>query len=362
MELDNILLFAWITSMAIVLYFVDHKREEIVSGKRVMRYKPFLAVILFVPIIIFCVYGRVRSDTFAYLISYGKLPTSPSGMWKYFAGSEEKGWALFSLLVHTLSSGNETAYRFAIALAHSIPLIIILRRYSANYLLSLFLLVAGGYHLGWMTNGMRQFMAVTIIFAATPWIVEQRFIPAVLTVLLAATFHRTALYMLPVIFIVQGRIWDYRTLIVIMAVTVLVYIVGTNTKVFDDFAEFVGYSTDAAKEWGDDGANPVRVLVAAVPAVMSFVFRWQIRDNRNPAVNIFVNMSVLTVAMNVFAVFTSGIMTGRMVVYTSVYNLILLPELLTNYLREPRTRRFFHMACVGLFFLYFLYDSGTLVV
>ncbi|MBR0082240.1 MAG: EpsG family protein [Clostridia bacterium] len=359
MELDNALLFLWIGVMAIILYFTDYTRTETLGDKQVRRYKPLLAVILFVPIILFAVVGRVRSDTYSYLAAYRSIPTTFREAWTYLLDAEEKGWALFNVSVHTVSFGNETMYRLAIALVHSIPLIVIFRKYSPSYLLTLYLFIAGGYHLGWMTNGLRQFMAVSIIVAATPWMVDKKYIRSILIILLAATFHRTALYMIPVMFIAQGRIWDYRTLLLILAVTALTFIVTTNTKLFDDFAELVGYSTEAAREWGDDGANPIRVLVSAVPMALSFLFRWQIRAERDLAINFFVNLSVVTVAMSVFAMITSGIMTGRMIVYTGVYNLILLPYLLKSF-REIRTRRIVNLACVGLYFIYFLYESGTL--
>lgn len=359
METDNLLLFAWIAAMAVILIFINYGKMETVGGKQVYRYRPWVAVAIFLPIIAFAVLGRVRVDTFLYLSMYHDTPTTFSGAWEYLLAQEEKGFAIFNLLTHTVFFDNETLYRLAISLVHSIPLIFILRKYSPNYLLSIYLFVAGGYHLAWMTNGLRQFMAVTIILAATPWMVERKYFRSVLIVLLAATFHRTALYMLPVLFVAQGRIWDYKTMILIVAVSVVTYMVIRNADLFDDFADTVGYSMGVFREGGDDGAHPIRAAVSAVPMILSFLLRWQIREEHDPAINFFVNLSVLTVAMNIFAVFTSGILTGRMSVYTSVYNLILLPYLLWN-IRELRTRRFLHFACVGFYFLYFLFEEGTL--
>ena len=59
------------------------------------------------------------------------------------------------------------AYFLVLALVHSVPVVLIFRKYSENYLMTIFLFVAGSYHVGWMMNGLRQFMAVVIIFAAT---------------------------------------------------------------------------------------------------------------------------------------------------------------------------------------------------
>lgn len=117
---------------------------------------------------------------------------------------EEKGFGLFTLIVKIVFRGNTIAYRFCIALVQSIPLVVIFRRYSEDYLFSIYLYVATTCHSAWMMNGLRQFIAVTMIFAATPLMLERRYIRAILVVILAMSFHRTAIVMIPVIFIVQG--------------------------------------------------------------------------------------------------------------------------------------------------------------
>ena len=345
--------------MALILSATNYGRTETVNGEKVYRYRPWVAVLIFIPFILVAIFTTTASDVTLYLSSYRAIPISLGGAWNYFVQTESKGFALFNVLTHTVFFGNVTLYRLAVALVQSIPLIIILRKYSTNYLLSIFLFLAGGYFHAWMLNGLRQFMAVAIIFAATPWIIEKKYFRSIIVILLAATFHRSALYMIPVIFIAQGRIWDYKTLILIIVSAFAISLFAQNTELFNDFADVVGFSTDALDEWGDNGANPIRALVAAVPAVLSLFYRWQLREENNPLINFLVNVSVVTVTMNLFASFTSGILTGRMAVYTDVYNLILLPYMLWR-IPEIRSRRFMHFACVGFYFLYFLFEAGTL--
>ena len=43
-------------------------------------------------------------------------------------------------------------------------------------------------------------------------------------ILLAATFHRTALFMIPVIFIVQGRVWNWKTIVFSIAVVLAAFL------------------------------------------------------------------------------------------------------------------------------------------
>ena len=61
-----------------------------------------------------------------------------------------------------------------LASIQAIILVTIYRKYSTNYLLSIFLFIASTDYLSWMFNGVRQFAAVTIIFASTKFMLEKK--------------------------------------------------------------------------------------------------------------------------------------------------------------------------------------------
>ena len=328
-------------------------KTELVEGKERQRMKPMFAFIVFFPIIYMTVWGRPRSDTFLYLIIYRTLPNSLSELFQTFQYYGNKGFVFFEVLIRQLFGGSERAFRLILALVHALPVIFVLRKNSENYILSIYLFLATGCHLAWMMNGMRQFMAVTIIFAATPWILEKKYIKAILVILIASTIHRTALVMIPVIFIVQGESWNWKTLLFSVVIVIATFMFAGNEALFDNFAESVGYSLDAAKAWGDDGANPIRVLVNAVPMVLAWQYREQIKAQGSKLLNICVNMSVITTGMYLVAMVTSGIMVGRMPIYTSLYNLILLPYILKNCYRGVMRQSITFVAVI-LYFIYFL--------
>ena len=336
---------------------VETRREEIVSDQRVWRSTPFFAWLVFLPVLLMTVFGRPRSDTYLYLSVYQSLPNSLSGGWAYVKSAKEPGFALFQILIKWLTGGSTTAFRLAMALVQTIPVVIILRRHSIDYLFSIYVFIAGGNHLGWMMNGIRQFMAVTIIFAATPWIVNKRYVRSVLVVLLAASFHRSAIFMLPVIFIVQGKAWNVRTLLFSVAAVGATFLFSRNEALFDEFADSVGYSMKAVHEWGDDGAHPLRVLVAAVPMALSFLAREKLRQENTGIINVCTNMSVITTGVTLVAMVTSGIMVGRMPIYTSLYNLILLPYVIKEYFNK-QTSELVKAAAVGFYFLYYMILVG----
>ncbi len=328
------------------------QRPEYQFGKYEWRYKPLFAILIFMPVFIMTVYGPVRSDTFLYLHGFRNTSSSFAGVWEEAIHSNRPGFIIFERSIKHLFGNNETMYRIFIALVHSIPIIYVLRKYSVNYLFSIYVFIATTLHLSWMMNGLRQFMAVTIIFAATPWIVQKKYIRSIIVILIAASFHRTALVMLPVIFIVQGKAWNWKTIAYSIAIVGLTYIFSQNASAFDTAAGIVGYSTQAVREWGDDGTHPIRVLVNAVPMIMAFVYRHRFSVEENPIINMSVNMSVITTGIYVVAMVTSGVLTGRMPIYTSLYNLILLPYIITHAFVGEK-KRIMIAVTMGLFFLYF---------
>ena len=328
MQIETHHILLWIIPLWFISRDESTLRLETVYGKPVWRSRPFFAFLVFAPVFLMTVYGRVRSDTWLYLQLYRNIPADYSESINYIVTSTEPGFAAFSILINRFFGANETAFRFIIALVQTIPVVLILRRYSEDYVYSIFMFVALTYHISWMMNGLRQFMAVAIIFAATPWIIRRDTIKTVLLVLFASLFHRSALFIIPVIFLVRGEVWNWKTTLFSFLTIVAIFFLTQSSRFFDEFADSIGFSLSYAKEMGDDGTNPIRVLINAVPMSFAFVFREGLRKDNDPVINLCVNMSVITTGIYLISMVTSGIMVGRMPIYSSLYNLILLPYLI----------------------------------
>ena len=359
MEIETIHILLWLVPIGFISRDYSTLRYELTCGRWGWRSRPLFAFIVFLPIFIMTVYGRVRADTWAYLSMFRALRTDAAGALEAIQKAKDPGFTVFGLIVKTIFGSDQTAYRFLIAAVHTIPLILVLRKYSLDYVFSIFLFIAFGYHLSWMMNGLRQFMAVTIIFAATPWILKQDAAKTIPIILFAALFHKSALIFIPVFFIVQGEVWNWKTLLFSFLMVIATLFFARNGDSFDTLADNVGYSISSMKESGDDGTNPIRVLVHSIPMILSFIYRDGLKKDNNPLINLCVNMSVLTAGMYLVSMVTSGIMVGRMPIYTSLYNLILLPYLV--YHCFPRNIMKFVFLGVIVFHFAFLYiEAGGL--
>lgn len=355
--MEYILILFWVLLMAAATRAEEVYRQETVCGQKVRRLIPLVAIVAMAPIIIWAGTRTSFSDTAAYIKTYHALPSTVDGLIQHMRTvDKDTGFVLFSGILKLILGSSFTPYFIVIALIQGLIVALVFRKYSESYIISLFLFVASADYLSWMFNGIRQFLAVVIIFAATPLMLKKKYVPLILIILLASTIHQTALLMIPVVFIVQGKPWNIKTISVIALSVLALLFVDQFTDFLDSSLEETQYSETVStwKEMGDDGVNPIRVLVYAMPALLSLVGRKYIEADNDPVVNLCVNMSILSVAIYLVAMGTSGIMVGRLPIYVSLYGYILLPHLIDRMFVE-KSARFVKCALVVMYLLYYYY-------
>ena len=143
--------------------------------------------------------------------------------------------------------------------------------------------------------------------------------------------------MVPIIFIVQGKAWNKKSVLCILGCILILIFVNRFTDGMNDALSNTQYSNMVTdwKEWEDNGTNPIRVFVYSIPMIFSVVGRRQIKEADNPVINIMTNFSILTSGIAVVSMKTSGIFIGRLISYGSVYSAsILLPWEMENIFTE----------------------------
>lgn len=350
-------IFVWIGFMAIVSQQMKVTKVMIVCGERVERWKLIWAFVAFAPVIYLAAFTTPRSDTGLYLTIYKNLDISWMALKDALLVDDSgKGFWVFQWITKNVFQDNESAFRLILALLHSIPILFVYRKYSDKFILSLYLFLATGCHIGWMMNGLRQYLAVCIIMAATPLMLKRKFVPLILVILLATTIHSSAILMLPVVFIVQGKAWNHKTIFFIIVTIVMMYAFSRYTGLLDAMlveTEYAGVMANAI-ETGDDGTNPIRVLVNSIPMLLSLLGKKQIDAEDNQVINLCVNMSIITTGLYLVSMVTSGIMIGRLPIYTSLYSFIALPYFVDKIFTK-RSARIVNLLMVGFYFVYYLY-------
>ena len=104
----------------------------------------------------------------------------------------------------------------------------------------------------------------------------------------------------------------------------------------------------------NSGSSAIRIIIAAVPVVLSWIHRNQITGKM---INIAANMSLLNLLLTVLATFTRGLYVIRLSSYTNMYNLILYPYLLTICIKG-RNRQIIKLAFYIFYFAFYVYQMS----
>lgn len=352
------LILVWIGFVVMFSAMTNIYRKESVCGKMVWRVHPIWALIIVLPLIIWSANRGYVADTGLYITQYKSMPSSFLGIVSYMENvKKDKGFYLFSAILKVLLGSNHVWYLLVIAIIQVLLLTVVYRKYSINFILSFFLFIVSTDYVSWIFNGMRQFLAVTITFACFGLILKKKYIPAVLLTLFVAQFHGSALLVIPFIFIVQGKAWNKKTLLFLIGILLTVSFADRFTNILDTLLVDTQYENVVSdwENWQDDGTNVIRVLIYSLPVILALIGRKRISLENNQVINICINMSIASMGFYIVSMFTSGIFIGRLPIYFSLYNYILLPWEIEN-IFDKKLKNTIYMAMIAAYLLFYYYQ------
>jgi hypothetical protein len=221
----------------------------------------------------------------------------------------------------------------------------------------MFLFIASSDYVQWNYNGMRQFIAVSVIFLATDLLLQKKYIRVYAIVLLMATVHASALIMIPVTLFISGGPWNKRTVLFTVIALVAINFSGALRNLIADFMTETQYSSEVDQFLETTGTNVFRVLVFCIPPVLALAFKKYLLAANAPILNLSTNMSIVSMGMYIISAVTSGIFVGRIPIYFSLYNYILLPWLVENVF-EKKSQKLVY-GCIILCYLVFYWYQMT---
>lgn len=350
----------WVGLCAFLSKYVFVKRKELVCGVEEERYTWLTAFIVFLPLIIVAGSRGYVFDTTAYIKWFTK--TLPNSFGEAFSilGTDEKdkGFYIFSTLIKSIFGDDYHVYLMIIAAIQGLIILSIYRKYSINYVLSVFLFVASVDYIGWMFNGMRQFFAVTIVFAATPLILKKKYFPLLCIILLAFTMHKSALIMIPIILICQGKAFNKRTIVFIVAILLAVAFLGSFTNLLDNVLSDTDYARFSDKNQFGEGTSPIKAIVFSIPFIIAVIGRKKIKEIDNPIIDFSANMSIIASGLYIMAaVLPAGVLFGRLPIYASLYNYILLPWEIEKVFSDKAKPIMYILLIIG-YLAYFYYQTN----
>lgn len=348
-----------ILGVIFITCFIFEKKNKKYALSCIAKNEPFKTqlfpwLIIFGYIAFLAAMRTNANDTGAYIRSFDALKTSWQAFWNQVSSAGEgKDWAFdaVSILFKMFISDNYHWWFALYAVIESLAFIYILRRYSVSILDACFFFFCSTLYYNYFSM-MRQWFAIAILFAASRFIENKKFIKYLLVCLFVAQFHASAYVMIPVYFIVQGKAWSRKqtTLIGVFALAMLFLnpLLNAMEKTLADTT--YDYAISAMNS--DSGSSIIRAFIAAVPVVLAFIYRHNID---NPMINICVNMSLLNLLLNILAAFTSGLFIIRLATYMGIYNVILYPYLL-NVSIKGKDRMIIKLLFYTIYFAFYVYQ------
>lgn len=300
--------------------------EHLNSQKRRMMQDLFLlaAGALFV-LVATCRYG-IGYDYFNYQNLYGQLgPMSVSQLLQDHVGQEFIGYSLFTHLLYLMG----LSYRQLLLVVNLILTAIVVwfvRRFSPLPWLGLYLYLTLQFFAHSM-NLFRQSIAATICLLAYPFLKKRRLLPFVLIVLLAASFHTSALFFLPFYWILNWPC-DGRLFAAMGAAAVPVYLFSNQAAqfltqyLFPNYAGYIG-----SRYWEGLGYRYTVFPILYFAAV--WLFRKRLLD-RDEGDRILINSAFYVMLLYIFC--THHMILERFSIYLFPYAMVLLPKLAVSFL------------------------------
>lgn len=351
-------LLIWLVAAGGLLTVAVPQQPVRVAGKIEYRWGLVPALILACPYAVWAMNRSYFGDTEVYRKTFREIPASLGLMPAYLAEyTKDKGFSILMSVIKVFVGNSDKIFFLIIAAFQIFCVAYFFRKYSTNFLLCMFMFVASTDYLSWMFNGIRQFIAVCIILLGFEFVLRKKYVPAICIILLAAMIHGSALLMLPVIFVIQGRAWNKRTLMMMAAVVVAILFIDQFTSILDTMLEETQYSDMVTNEiWtNDDGTNMLRVLFYSIPAILSLVGKRYVDRENSPLVNMCVNCAICTAVIYLLSAFSSGIYVGRIPIYTTLQGYAVVPWLIDHMFTED-SARIVKIGLVGGFLAFFYYQ------
>lgn len=294
------------------------------------------------------------ADTTADIAYFNNIPVDFTKAWGNINwNGKSPVYDVINILFKCFVSQDYQMWLMTVAIICGLCMLIGIRRFSCNFFYSayLFMTLLIFY---WMINGMRQFICVAILFAFSQWIERGCYFRIFVLVLLLSSIHLTALIFLPVYFVIRREPWRITTLVLIVVVAGITIFSDTFFKGIETTFGGVAYKGYTDQFYVDDGVNFLRFLFSAIFPAMAL---WKHNELKKyysvcPILPICINASVITALIFFIGMFTSGILVGRLPIYTEVYNMVLIPFLI-KFGFDERERRIFLPLLTILLFVYF---------
>lgn len=337
------------------VYHVFKRETTTPKGLRVL----FLGGIILV-LTLFAGLRTRYNDTYIYLISYAKTPTNFSALFvDEFSISEVYFFQIWSFFVYNFISTNVNVFFFLSSIIFVVPAVLLIDKYSSNFLLSMILFLFGGMYL-FSLAGLKQSMATGVIMIGLPLLFDKKYIKYSICCLLAMGFHTYSMFffLLPLL----GREKIFNKWTILISVIIIGGGIGLSyiSSIVSRIIELLG--KDVSGESLQAGSvNILRAMVFVVPFVLILLSHKRIDSEATAQEKVLIKVAIMSALFMVLSLLGNPILFGRIPQYFYIGIVIMLPYLIEKVFTRRDASTI--MLIAGLLYtaygVYSLYKDGA---
>lgn len=341
-----------VTLLLFCISYVTPGKRVLLEGKIVYKTNKVYAFLSVAYVLFFVGFRDKVLDTYWYIGSYKAMPTDYKEIIEYV--SAQKSGVLFFWIegfFKKFVTDNYYGWLFFVAGISCVCIFRNLYKYSIDFPMTMYLFIAGG-TFTWLINGIRQFLAVSILFAFSEWLIEGKKIQYIILVIIVTFIHSSAIILIPICLFVDSKKILGKKMIFLGVIVAFV------TQYMNTIVTFLGENTDYDYTTAFDtgvGSGVTRLMVASVPLMIVILNRKLIEKIKTPSIVLAINMSCIGVYLYVASTLTNGILVGRLPIYFTLYNLYLLPWLIKKCFTEDSSK-ILKWICIIFYGIYFYYQ------
>lgn len=315
-------------------------------------YGKIIVVMIFLLLAVFVGLRTRMNDTGAYRHGYELTALFPDILngFDWSLGSNP-GFNILNSLIKTAGFSTQSFLMIYSLITNGLY-IRFLKRYSSNFLLSLFLFITTGVYL-FTAAAIKQAFATALALYALDFAVQKKWGRFVAIILLAMTFHPYVFvyFAVPFLMFTPGT---RRTYVLMLGTVVGAIIMQRYMGVIVGFTEAFGDSY-SVEEFSGAGVNLFRVAVCNVPLVLLFWFNRALYLKSDRANCLIGNLTMVNGIIMFLGIFGTANYFARLANFFLCTQAITIPYMLTQL--KDKDRKFFTAATVVGYALFFYYEN-----
>lgn len=343
---------------ALVLAYLSEQNTKatVAAGRRYVAYKDWAYVLLVTILVLFAGLRTSYNDTLNYITFYQSIPTIS----EFLSDADNLNpfknplFYFYESVLKTCGCDAQILI-FTTAAVSQIGLILFIKRYSTNFVFSIFIYFTLGTFV-FTLAAIKQVVAMAIAAFALPYLEQKKWGRYYLIVLVAALIHTYAIAFSVLPFF-AAKPWRSFTFIFIFLMVILMMNFEEAITAFMEQANDLGKTLAEYEIFDNHQVNIFRLAVYAVTPLISLVLQKWVLKGSTVKENVLIHMSIISLAFMAMGTQTGANMFGRMGTYFELGTICCLPQMLSDAFDKRSCRLVTGIAAV-CFLGYFTYANA----